>query len=49
MRINLMKQFNLFPTLILATVMILAMACSSTPKCTIHGCVFAAKKGPVFQ
>lgn len=39
MRINLMKQFNLFPTLILATVMILAMACSSTPKCTIHGVV----------
>lgn len=39
MRINLMKQFNLFPTLILATAMLFATACSSTPKCTIHGVV----------
>lgn len=34
-----MKQFNLFPTLILATAMLFATACTSTPKCTIHGVV----------
>ena len=34
-----MKQLRLFPTALLATVMMLAMACSSTPKCTIHGTV----------
>ena len=34
-----MKQHNFLPTLMIAAAVALATACSSTPKCTIHGTV----------